>query len=570
MSLKETTYDFLNQGIKQTRKSIRDIDDSYNNDWDILAELCQNSVDAIRKSDIKSGLIKIIIDSQNKSISVIDNGIGIVPDRLPELLAPFSTDKEDDEDSVGEKGVGLTFVIFSCNDFYIKSGNKSGVSEGRIFDANIWKSSTDDRKLDLTHRILNEKFQGTEILMKKVIDSPLFELSMNQLKFLLRTRTSIGNTNSIWEDDKKIEVEITHVNQDGQRTVEALPFKYWLITESLSSNAKIDIEEYYKYIEKDRTDQDKRVKLQGKVIYKISKINHNGRTIKYFACFVPKRKTWNDLTVSFNIATAEQLENSDWLDKRSYVTLQPGIFTSVKGMPTGISIDNPITGASGAWPQIFILFDDRQLKFDIGRKSIHGMQARIYKQYARQIFSEFQKLAKYFSGEVLIESDWEKDNIFAEIDKMLNLDISGINWKKVPKDQEASVAGLFFECIGNKKLSGIDLLVAGYRNKYDLYAKWGNRKVVIEFKAHLSSILKDFTDAMKLFNEINCVVCWNVTEEDEQALKQSGIDIEEVDAESLLPGSTTTIFPNATHKLSISGFVSPVYVIDMKKIIGAS
>lgn len=41
-------YNFLEPNISQIRKSIKGIDDSYNNEWDILAELLQNAVDAIR------------------------------------------------------------------------------------------------------------------------------------------------------------------------------------------------------------------------------------------------------------------------------------------------------------------------------------------------------------------------------------------------------------------------------------------------------------------------------------------------------------------------------------------
>ena len=51
--------DFLQQTTRQVKKSIKDIDDSYNNEWDVLAELCQNSVDAIRKRGIKKGEIKL-------------------------------------------------------------------------------------------------------------------------------------------------------------------------------------------------------------------------------------------------------------------------------------------------------------------------------------------------------------------------------------------------------------------------------------------------------------------------------------------------------------------------------
>lgn len=109
------SVDFLSPGIDHIRKSIKGIKDSYNNEWDILAELLQNSVDAIRRANNKENKIDIIIDSQQRQIKVIDNGVGIQKDQLPVLLKPFSTDKEFDNTVVGEKGVGLSFVIFSSN-----------------------------------------------------------------------------------------------------------------------------------------------------------------------------------------------------------------------------------------------------------------------------------------------------------------------------------------------------------------------------------------------------------------------------------------------------------------------
>ncbi len=112
---------FLQPTINSIRKSIKGIDDSYNNFWDILAELIQNSVDAINKKIEKKGKIEIEIDSINKSIKIYDDGVGIEKDKIPVLLSPFSTDKENDLGSIGEKGVGLKFVIFQSNDFKMKT-----------------------------------------------------------------------------------------------------------------------------------------------------------------------------------------------------------------------------------------------------------------------------------------------------------------------------------------------------------------------------------------------------------------------------------------------------------------
>lgn len=446
---------FLQQGLSHIRQSIIDIDDSYNNDWDILAELIQNSVDAVRKLDINTGEIHIKIDSLNKSISVEDNGIGITPSDLPKLLCMFGTNKKADEKTIGEKGVGLKFAMFSCNDFYIKSGNENGTSEAIVKDALNWKVSVDEKPLNLIHETLTEVIQGTKVVLNNLPDIPILNLSLNQLKFVLRTRTAIGNTNTIWSnDDLDISIHLQFIDQNGMESSEKIPFKYWLPIENIDNNEKISIYEYFEYTQSgDRTDSQKRLKLKNKIIYKEITFDHKGRDIKAFACFVPKRKTWNDLSKAFSIATDVELDDDLWMENFSYSTFQTGIFTSVKGMPTGISIEHPITGASGAWPQIFIIFEDRKLKFDIGRKSIHGKQKSIYKDYARILFSEFQRLSKYISGDVTPEvSPWDRDEIFKEIDKLIDIKSKETSFLKTPKDQEGTVAGLFFECIGNKKI----------------------------------------------------------------------------------------------------------------------
>lgn len=66
--------DFLKPDVLQIKKSIKGIDDSYNNEWDILAELIQNAVDAIRLKYSESndenykGIIDIYIQIQGKKL----------------------------------------------------------------------------------------------------------------------------------------------------------------------------------------------------------------------------------------------------------------------------------------------------------------------------------------------------------------------------------------------------------------------------------------------------------------------------------------------------------------------
>jgi molecular chaperone HtpG len=173
---------------------------------------------------------------------------------------------------------------------------------------------------------------------------------------------------------------------------------------------------------------------------------------------------------------------------------------------------------------------------------------------------------KYVSGEVNTIEDWNRDETFSEIEKLVDLDIPGINFRKNPRDQEASVVAIFFESIGNGRIRNIVPLCCGYRSKYDLYALWGNKRLVIEFKSRLKNITRDFDDAQKMFNEINCLVCWDISDDDVQALADLGITVERIER-SPLSTTSAPIIPHSTHRMILSGFVQPIYVIDLKAIL---
>jgi hypothetical protein len=561
--------DFLQPNIGQIRHSIREIDDSYNHSWDVLAELCQNAVDAIRQSTVARGLIRLEINANEKSILISDNGVGIAPDKLPELLKPFSTDKFDNDQTIGEKGVGLTFVMFSCNDFYIKSGNELGAGEGTVQNAFAWKNSVETSPLLLNHDRLDTGFRGTIVHAKKIENPCIFNLKALQLVHVIRTKTALGNTKTIWGTDKEIDIELKFTDQDGVVYEKPVPFKYWLPFDTVADNAKIDLDEFIAWTHSgDRTDQEKRTKLKDKIISRKNQFVHSDqRTIRYISCFVPKRDTWNRLSVHCGLCTDEQIGDENWVDDFGFTRFQHGIYTSVKGMPTGITVEHPTTGYAGYWYNIFILFEDAKLKFDIGRKSIHGKQAGIYKHYGKRVFNDYlQYVTKYVSGEVNTISDWDRDETFAEIENMVDLGIPGIKLRKNPKDQEASVVALFFECIGNGKIRNLTPMCCGYRSKYDLYALCGNKKLVIEFKSKLKNITRDFDDALKMFNEINCIVCWEVSDDDVQALRDIGITVEKIETSPVL-GSPPPLIPHSTHRLILSGFVQPISVIDLKLVV---
>lgn len=94
---------------------------------------------------------------------------------------------------------------------------------------------------------------------------------------------------------------------------------------------------------------------------------------------------------------------------------------------------------------------------------------------------------------------------------------------------------------------------------------WGRKKIIIEFKSRLRNLARDFNDARKMFDEIDCVVCWEITDTDRQVMHDMGINLEEIST-SVFARDTKKI-PHSTHIMNLSGFTNPLYVIDLKRLL---
>ena len=113
--------DFLSRpSAARLRKEIQNICDSYSHPWDLLAELCQNGVDAIRLHQKRYGeankahKIGIRINAIDRSVEITDTGVGFDPENFGELIAPHGTDKVPTDPVIGQKGVGVDVHHVHC------------------------------------------------------------------------------------------------------------------------------------------------------------------------------------------------------------------------------------------------------------------------------------------------------------------------------------------------------------------------------------------------------------------------------------------------------------------------
>jgi sensor histidine kinase regulating citrate/malate metabolism len=117
--------------------------ESYENPWDLLAELAQNSMDAIRAGDTPKGDLAVHIDQKKRTIEWSDNGCGIDPADVEKLFVMYGTNKRGNPEMIGEKGVGIKFVIFSSSKFELTSHHANGSFELSVTGAADWLNSSD-------------------------------------------------------------------------------------------------------------------------------------------------------------------------------------------------------------------------------------------------------------------------------------------------------------------------------------------------------------------------------------------------------------------------------------------
>jgi len=299
---------------ERVKREVENIHDSYSHPWDVLAELAQNSVDAIRQwnrqfEEDKDHEITLRIERGSRSIAIEDTGVGIRPDRLPGLLAPNATDKAGDATTVGEKGVGLTFCIFSSNAFRIETTSVEGYYEAELNQARTWRQKDSVSDIPDTE---NETFDetakepldtGTRITLDDVQlagddEESIFSLSRERLEYLFRTKTASGNLKEIFgNDEPDIDVTLITVDESGEENEDSITFEYYFPHAFWDDEDIVDLEDFENRDDIGRlSDEQKRQALDGKVWKIQGTLTRNGREIRDYGVFLPSYKAWEKVS----------------------------------------------------------------------------------------------------------------------------------------------------------------------------------------------------------------------------------------------------------------------------------
>lgn len=551
------------RSARSIRKEINNIINSYNNSWDVLCELFQNSFDAIKRYEKKRPDVKrkheisFEINVPKRRIVVKDTGVGIDSSDVKEIVAPNGTDKEDELESIGEKGVGLTYTIFSCNKFVIETQTTNTFFKGEIVNASSWRQRLNEvvPELDIfEEKVTEETNQTYTIISLEGIDlfdpqdDDLFAQSVEVLKYIIKTKTVLGYLKKTFgEEQIDIELKFTYVDYSGKMYDEQIDFGYMLPDEFVGNN-KIDFNDF-KSKAATYDDKQKSQKLKGKGLYKIGSVTKNNRRINYYCFFVPSRSLWKEICEKNSLYMANDREHG--------MLLGGGIYIVTKGMPTGIVIEPPVTGASVYWDNYIMLIEDDKITFDLGRKTIPSRTKGMIKEVAKELFLEFRPYIKYITTDPSVSTKISatvqqvaKNNTYELMKKYADLKIDEIGYLKNPNSQEAAVVSIFHELVGAKILKGYYSLSTGYKQTYDLWATYNIESkyigknmqdfatdgkmimpCVIEFKYAAESIINDLELDIKFFNDMDLLVCWDI---DEQKFAANSIDVEQLPKDDVL------------------------------------
>lgn len=333
------------------------------------------------------GHIHIEINKVERTLSFSDNGCGIESSELPRLLAPFSSTKATDANSVGEKGV--TFVLFSSNDFKIDTSTQNSSASAALTGALAWLSEETETTPKLNLGAGERPEQGTRVVVRLPQGHPLFGYTIHDLLFILQTKTALGDTSTIFRRPKfDCDFELRVIEHDGASKQIERECVYLLPSEVIDSKNFKDVDEYIDWrTEGDRSDAAKRNYWRNKAAVRTGSAKRTERSADYWCCFVPSRHWWQEMSEKAQLSSAsEEIEHLD----DDPIAFRGELSLATKGAPSGVSVDLRPRGSAGYVPNFFVLVDDPKLEFDIGRKSISGFQKTeltsiAYEQYRYNI-----------------------------------------------------------------------------------------------------------------------------------------------------------------------------------------
>lgn len=549
------------------RKHLVNLTTSYSDESDIFTEIIQNAVDAItaRGSATEPGELTIVIGRRKGNahyLYVQDNGVGMNSQLVDKVFIPgFSSGKRQGQ-SIGYKGVGMSYVVAVSDHMAIRSVTAEGAAERTILHTSDWVTDSEkpeptvdeefqapDRIKDLARAIGNGTgvyfsfHQGSDprSLDNLVYVTDGIEKELRHWAAFLCAKTALGVTSPPTSMPMNVRMILDHGNDE--------------VAEALFTREYFDIDEGklgYPFPEKvfrvgvdtdviDRTPvaqhQTKHARRQQAVFHEwpgallvgeMDNLDADEKTL------LLTHLDWVKGYLSYSTDVLKQVRQG--LGSRKPV-VRYGARLSVDGAPQGRPLELALTSDQGLDRQTHIVLGFSDLELDTGRKFVSDEKilAAINK-LTQRVVTELKnyRWALKIKDKQPIESDltaWRNSvagragnsNIPELFDSL-----HAVAPSKVDPDLEQEVIALWTALLTTGTLPGFAMKAISGFNRYDALIDIrdeamassgslaavspdfpGKVDAVLEFKWSFDDLIVDFENKIKIPSEIDLVVCWD-------------------------------------------------------------
>ena len=488
------------------RRTVAGVLESYNSNYDVLAEMVQNSVDAVEDAFLSDLLapyiIEVHINLQKNTISVLDTGIGMSREQAVEAFVPsisFKNNteikrKRDKHNYRGYKGVGLTFLAYGTDDITIHT-KKEGeeITKGRMQYARTWaKDEKNEAAMiveDVSESPLNKYSRGTYMKVQLTNHTRPKKLSAiaptsEGWKSVLRTRTAIGQINFSGNPLADIKVSLVFTDNDGKVSKEDVTSRFLFphLVKKTPDFRFLDIPNYYE-THGQRADIPATYQRQDGIyliwdkdrifeeLTKEQKEKYQDEMAQYdpklYAFFPYSNVIWQQINK----------EIGGW-DKRRHLT--PGLVVGVNRQRLADTIKIEATRYTNLAPSLFILVHFVGAKPDQGRKTLQDEVMELAKDAADRTFQYLMKQQSFLKprgdaptpDQREIEKNHE-DWIFnvKTHEKNSPLIIPPVTYQSEPL-AEQDVIGLFHQLSAHDIFPGIRVFATSQIKTYDSLVKF--------------------------------------------------------------------------------------------------
>lgn len=501
--------------IKALKRELTNILDSYVGWYDPFAELIQNALDSIDEKAAVAGpeyspLIRIIVNIQDNSVIVTDNGTGLTKEKYEQFLAPDFSFKSGN--SRGHKGVGATYLAYGYNFIQISSKTSDFSATGKMVNARNWlndENPAGNPKVQPDMSGPHDKAfgvfeSGVSVYMKFDKTTHPGDLgwikadTAEQWRVILSIKTGLG---AFFANDK-VQVDLAVIDSNGNMTTKkssgiAYYWSHQIMEKSQPlQNLRLKQEQLFAAKGKDFKMPSSMVnldaiydtlsvdKLKSVVVLDESELEI---CVKYnptvYFCYMYSAKVW-------------QTANEKLGTRQGVSVISPGIQIAANNMPQGEIIQIPLTRNIGRQNQMQLVIHFDNCRGDLGRKGFQKEIVEFGKSIGRKLIEkpieQFRYTLRPITG---VRDDLARENAIDEwkdemeahedsyplrlVNENFFIPMKQIAITSTPT-REQDVIALFNQLIAGGVIRGIRILSTNERFTYD-----GMYRVVLNQPSHL-------------------------------------------------------------------------------------